>query len=563
MISKIFKKATLKKNIALLTISSLSAIKMYLDKKKIAKYQSFLQIEEDSNTNILTSLNKFNFLSKNKTYIVSKVLELKEGSLLKIGEGCVLKFADNAGLIIHSGSKLKLNGNSENPIIFTSSDNKSISDKKWLLTLYISSSNEFNYLHFTGGEIQIKYKDNSKKKVISFNNQSTNEDNIELYFNNCLFKNSNMLLDNSSSNGKNFIFNFYKNQISFSFFTLNLNDVSFCNSNKDSLKFYSEIYFSICDLKSSELKSEKIILENSQNILCNLLSNNISINENISQNIKIPVMSNLKLENIQLVNPNLEKNILIIESRQVTTNDISMKSKGIRYYDILEVDHLHVNGGDKIEITGNTNYKLITFKISNKNKFVTFIGNSNIKPKIIINSVKIIGDNKEGKINLRFININIELNTDLTLDIVEFEYSTLISNNNLISNIFMFKTLYKNNFLLLNNNLTVNKLLIHLETKNPSISSNGNHYPLIDLTSWPVHVNGMGLIIINSINVFLGDFYRYKLWDNTLNFTFEICNVYFWGKMFVDGEDRISNISGKTNLFPYGNKNIIKYIKDN
>ena len=73
----------------------------------------------------------------------------------------------------------------------------------------------------------------------------------------------------------------------------------------------------------------------------------------------------------------------------------------------------------------------------------------------------------------------------------------------------------------------------------------------------------MGLIVINSLNVFLGDFYRYKLWDNTLNFTFEICNVYFWGKMFVDGEDRISNISDKTNLFPYGNKNIIKYIKDN
>ena len=84
--------------------------------------------------------------------------------------------------------------------------------------------------------------------------------------------------------------------------------------------------------------------------------------------------------------------------------------------------------------------------------------------------------------------------------------------------------------------------------------------PIINLQEWPIQSNQQSNINIKSIISLLGDFYRYRLWKEKKNFIFENCKVYFWGELFLDGKERLLDISEKTDLFPYGNQNIMNYI---
>lgn len=546
----------------ILTFVGLCILKSIKDRKEIKNFYSVLQFEK-KNTILVNNLNRFNIFRKNKIYLITKLVELTEKSTLIINEGCIIKFLKNSGIIIRSGSKFKMNSTEKNPIIFTTfNDNYKNLNNNWNLNIYVSKTLNLNFIQFNGGKVNFYFEEYGKKSLFPFLSKKKKEieTEIELYLNNCLIENSHFLLKTENSNDKKINFNFVKTRIIFSVFSLNKYKVSFTNAIKIKKDYCLELYFSNCYLKSSNFKSDKIILENTLNILCTFLSNDIVINNTISQNIIIPIISEVILDNVKLINPQLDKNILMLESRKVKTNNIYMKSKGVIVDENLNIDYLEINAGDKIQITGHSKYNKIKVIKRSEEDTIIFVGNSNIKPKIIIKFIE--GDNVDLKyLSLKFINLNIEINTKLDLNKIELENSTILLSESAFFKTVIFKTLYQNNSLIFKKKLVTGKFFIYIDTKNPSYNKKNTYYPMIDLNLWPLISSKESTFFSNSLNIFLGDFYKYKIWEKNGEFDFDECNIFFWGKMFVDGEDRITNIPKKCFLFPYGDQKMINYLE--
>jgi len=548
-------------NILILTFVGLCTLKAITDKKKIKNFYSVLQVEK-KDTVLVNTLNRFNVFRKNRIYIITNLIELKKNSTLIINEGCIIKFVKNSGIIIRSGSNFKMNSTKKKPIILTTfNDNYKNLNNIWKLDMHISNSLNLNFIQIKGGIVNFYFEEYGKKNLFSFLSKKKEFDSeIELYLTNCLIENSHFLLKNENSNDKKINFNFVETRIIFSEFLLNNYKVSFTNAIKNQKDYCLELYFSNCYLKSSKFKSDKIILENTLNILSTFLSNDIIINNTISQNIIIPIISNVMLDNVKLINPELDKNILMLESRKVKTNNIYMKSKGITFDETLNIDYLEINLGDEIQITGHSEYNKIKVLQRSGEDTIIFVGNSNIKPKIIINSIE--GDNIDLKyLSLKFINLNIEINTKLDLNKIELENSTILISENCFFKTVIFKTLYQNNSLIFKKKIVSGKFFIYIDTKNPSYNRKNPYYPMIDLNLWPLISSKESAFFSTSLNIFLGDFYKYKIWSKNGEFDFDECNVFFWGKMFVDGEDRITNIPKKCFLFPYGDQKMINYLE--
>ena len=496
----------------ILTFVGLCILKSIKDRKEIKNFYSVLQFEK-KNTILVNNLNRFNIFRKNKIYLITKLVELTEKSTLIINEGCIIKFLKNSGIIIRSGSKFKMNSTEKNPIIFTTfNDNYKNLNNNWNLNIYVSKTLNLNFIQFNGGKVNFYFEEYGTKSLFPFLSKKKKEieTEIELYLNNCLIENSHFLLKTENSNDKKINFNFVKTRIIFSVFSLNKYKVSFTNAIKIKKDYCLELYFSNCYLKSSNFKSDKIILENTLNILCTFLSNDIVINNTISQNIIIPIISEVILDNVKLINPQLDKNILMLESRKVKTNNIYMKSKGVIVDENLNIDYLEINAGDKIQITGHSKYNKIKVIKRSEEDTIIFVGNSNIKPKIIIKFIE--GDNVDLKyLSLKFINLNIEINTKLDLNKIELENSTILLSESAFFKTVIFKTLYQNNSLIFKKKLVTGKFFIYIDTKNPSYNKKNTYYPMIDLNLWPLISSKESTFFSNSLNIFLGDFYKYKI----------------------------------------------------
>lgn len=545
-----------KNNLAFVTLSGISILKIYLDNKKILNYQQLLQLKEPSN--IIVNLGRINIFKKNKIYIISGVVELNKKSLLQIPEGCHIKFAKKSKLIINQGSILKINSSTENPVIFSSIfENKISEDDKWDLHLNINKSLELNNIHFINGNVNIYYNNTPDKKFYNYHKKNSGK-NIDLYLNNCQIIGSLFCFKNKSSSKitKNLNIKSYGNKILNSLVSNTLQPLSFYNDKIDE----SEIFLANNYLKNSKFITNNLFLQKSNNYFCELLASKININEGISYNVNIPTMSEIQMENLFLINPNLESDILIINARKVTTNNYNLAQKNIKYSEILEVETLVLNGHEKLIISGNTHYKNLVIELENMESKITFLGEANIKPNIIIDNIIINKRTSAKTLSISFEEINVILNCKLNLYQLHFKNSSFTSENKININIFSFETLYKNNTILFNNETTIYKLILEIKTKKIFDVFSNHQVPIINLQEWPIQSNQQSNINIKSIISLLGDFYRYRLWKEKENFSFENCKVYFWGELFLGGKERLLDISEKTDLFPYGNQNIMNYI---